>query len=793
MIQHQTFSMPPHPGPDRELNSIELALEQDRSRERAWKTWGPYLADRQWGTVREDYSNDGRAWDYFSHDEAPCRAYRWGEDGLFGWADNECRLCFAFAFWNGHDPILKERLFGTRGPNGAMETYAHLAASPIFSYCSALYRYPQVPFPYEALSHAGSSFGLEETGVFAGGRFFDIRIEYAKGEPDDTLIRLTVTNHASDAAPLHILPIVWFRNTWSWGRKGAGYCERPVIRLENPDTFLCEHETLGRFHFFASNLYSSRTLFTENETNLKKLFNEPNESPYTKDAFHEAVVRGRTDVCNPNRIGTKAARHYQLRILPGLSFTLHFRLYAESRRATASLGYDFEELFGFRKYECEDYLGDKPAAALPEADIRLARTSYAALLWSHQYYHYAVNEWLDGDPAMPRPPGVRERMVNAGWHHLHDCCLALANDGWARPWRDPVTVAASALAYASVDSAAAWDRLGEALREGLALPDGRLPGVELDLASNHRSFLSWSAVRLHRHSPRPDVARQWVATLRRDFLARRSLPEASQEDRAWEAFEAAQLMQLASDADPDDSAAIEALRYFSEAAARLEPSASWDDAAGRHGEAEGQAAAVSLATVLAASLLTTREGALREHLLGQWHSPSGLPISLQTQIDHLGNEQWFVSVADQGRLSRDLALMFQEGRCLSAFGFHLPGQPLNPLDHYLLIDALLGYDRFYGDRFQVEFPGGSGRWVRLRDAGGELASRFLRAFLPGPDGTRPVAGPGCPKGADFIPFPDLIDPATGAGMGAKHSVVTAAIVELCLQVTAFVRALPASA
>src|SRR2546430_5182794 len=305
----------------------ERRLEEDAHRERNWKRWGPYLAERQWGTVREDYSPDGTSWDYLPHDHARSRAYRWGEDGLLGITDREGRLCFALALWNERDPILKERLFGLTGPEGnhgedVKECYFYLDATPTSSYLRALYKYPQREYPYAWLVEEGrrrgkqdGEFELVDTGVFEDGRYFDVTIEYAKASPDDLLIRLTVANRGPEAAPLHVLPTLWFRNPWSWGRTGEGYWPKPRLARAGDGTIVAEHSSLGRYRLVAEG--APGLLFTDNETNVARLFGAPNPVPYVKDAFHDYVVHGRADAVNPEGVGTKAACHYRLENPPG--------------------------------------------------------------------------------------------------------------------------------------------------------------------------------------------------------------------------------------------------------------------------------------------------------------------------------------------------------------------------------------------------------------------------------------------------------------------------------------------
>ena len=323
------------------MDAEQERLEQDAARERNWKRWGPYLSDRQWGTVREDYSAVGTSWGYLPHDHARSRAYRWGEDGLLGLCDREGRLCFGLALWNGRDPILKERLFGLSGEEGnhgedVKEAYFYLEATPTSSYLHGLYKYPQAEFPYARLVDENRRRGKQEpeyeladTGVFDESRYFDVAVEYAKGSPDDVLVRITVANRGPDAAPLHVLPQLWFRNTWSWGREGEAYPPRPRLAAEGPTRIVAGHGSLGRFVLDVEPGPDARMpelLFTENETNFERLFGKPNASPWVKDAFHARVVSGSATAVNPALEGTRAAAHHQLTVAPGAQVTLRLRL-----------------------------------------------------------------------------------------------------------------------------------------------------------------------------------------------------------------------------------------------------------------------------------------------------------------------------------------------------------------------------------------------------------------------------------------------------------------------------------
>src|SRR5476649_1119225 len=331
-------------------------LAEDAARTKNWKRWGPYLAERQWGTVREDYSEDGESWNYFTHEHARSRAYRWGEDGLLGLTDRECRLCFALALWNGRDPFLKERLFGLTGPEGnhgedVKECYFYVDATPTHSWLRAIYKYPQAAFPYDRLREENRrrgrnepEFELLDTGVFDEGRYHDVQADYAKAGPDDICIQLTLANRGPDQAQLHVLPTLWFRNTWTWGCRHEGCEVKPKLHQVADGQVQCDHATLGRFFLEVEadgKNPAPPLLFTENESNVAQLFGAPNASPFVKDSLHDFVVNGRTAAVNPARTGTKCAAHHVLVLAPGEERVLRLRLYAESARPVEVFGKSF--------------------------------------------------------------------------------------------------------------------------------------------------------------------------------------------------------------------------------------------------------------------------------------------------------------------------------------------------------------------------------------------------------------------------------------------------------------------
>ncbi|MSR62122.1 MAG: glucosidase [Planctomycetes bacterium] len=490
-------------------------LAEDSTREQNWKRWGPYLSERQWGTVREDYSPDGSAWHYFPHEHARSRAYRWGEDGLFGLTDRQCRLCFSFALWNGKDPILKERLFGLTGPQGnhgedVKELYYYVDATPTHSYARALYKYPQREFPYQALIQENGKraktepeYELADTGAFDEGRYFDVQVEYAKRSPEDILVRVTVSNRGPGEAELVLLPTLWFRNHWSWGRASEEHGPKPVLRATGAGELIAEHEELGSYQFFAEAAAGGarpELLFTDNETNVERLWGSPNPTPYVKDAFHDYVIQGRREAVNPARTGTKAAALYRLHLGAGKSAVVNLRLAASDVLPAKPFGRDFDEVFRARVAEADEFYSERIPAALSSAERAVARQAYAGLLWSKQFYHYIVPHWLEGDPSQPAPPDERKSGRNADWSHLYNRDVLSMPDKWEYPWYAAWDLAFHMLPFARLDADFAKHQLELFLREWYMHPNGQIPAYEWALSDVNPPVHAWAAWRVYKKS-----------------------------------------------------------------------------------------------------------------------------------------------------------------------------------------------------------------------------------------------------------------------------------------------------
>ena len=492
-------------------------LLQARSRTHHWRRWGPYLSERSWGNPREDYSPDGRAWDYFTHDHARMRTYRWTEDGIAGICDNHQRLCFAPAFWNGVDPILKERLFGVSGPEGnhgedVKEYYYYLDSTPTHSYMKALYKYPQLPFPYSDLVNTNRARGrtegeyeLIDTGIFNDNRYFDIFVEYAKNDVNDILVRVTVINRGPDAATLHLLPTVWFRNTWSWGYGTP----RPELARYDTHTIAIEEQSLGDFKLWMED--GPPLLFTENETNTLSMWGWQGAQPYTKDAFHRYLVQKDRTAVNPDETGTKACGVYRIELGPGGSKVLHFRLYSGSNAAdlnpSDTAWPDFHRVFLDRMEEANDFYGFAPLSLSDDARM-VQRQAFAGLLWSKQFYHYVVEEWLKGDPAMPPPPPERQWGRNRAWVHVYNDDVLSMPDKWEYPWFAAWDLAFHTIPLAMVDPDFAKQQLSLLLREWYQSPNGQLPAYEWEFSDVNPPVHPWACWRVFkidwRLSGKPD-------------------------------------------------------------------------------------------------------------------------------------------------------------------------------------------------------------------------------------------------------------------------------------------------
>ena len=484
-------------------NGAERArIDEMRARKAHWNRWGPYLSQRAWGSVREDYSADGDAWEYFPFSHAHRRAYRWNEDGLLGICDRHQRICLAPALWNGHDPFLKERLFGLTGREGnhgedVKEVYFFLDNTPTHSYMKALYKYPQSEFPYQKLldenrrrTRDDPEYELTDTGIFTSDRYFDVLVEYAKAAADDLLMRITVTNRGPDAAALDVLPTVWFRNRWSWNDSG----QKPQLRQTGPGAIALDEAYYGHRWLYSNQ--APELLFTENETDSRALWGSPNRSPFTKDGINEWVVHGDQSAVNAEKRGTKAAAHYHFQLAAGGQQTIELRL--TDREMAEPFGADFTATFELRIHEAEEFYRRVTPAELSGDACTVMRQAFAGLLWSKQFYHYVVRDWLRGDPAFPPPPAERRNGRNHEWTHLYNEDVISMPDSWEYPWYAAWDLAFHSVPLALIDSEYAKEQLVLMLREWYMHPSGQLPAYEWNLSDVNPPVHAWAAWRVYK-------------------------------------------------------------------------------------------------------------------------------------------------------------------------------------------------------------------------------------------------------------------------------------------------------
>src|SRR5262245_55501139 len=498
------------------MNAEQVRLEEAREQKAPWKKWGPYLSERQWGTVREDYSENGDAWNYFTHDQARSRAYRWGEDGLAGISDEKQRLCFALALWNGKDPILKERLFGLTNSESnhgedVKEYYFYLDSTPTHSYMKYLYKYPREAYPYSKLVDTSRRRGRNEmeyelldTGVFDQNRYFDVFVEYAKESAEDLLIQISIYNRGPEAAELHVLPTLWFRNLWSW----QGMAQRPTLQELAPNksqsVVKAVDALLGERYLYCDG--DASLLFTENETNTQRIFGVPNRSPYVKDGINNYLVQGQTGVVNPEKKGTKVAAHYQLTINPGQCRVVRLRLSnvapvgaTKSNGEGATIfGNHFDDLLQARRDEADEFYKGIIPRSLDADQANVMRQALAGMLWSKQFYHYDVDKWLEERGSDPFKPTRRAAPRNDNWHHMYNGDVISMPDKWEYPWYAAWDLAFHVLALTLVDADFGKDQLKLMLRERYMHPNGQIPAYEWNFGDVNPPVHAWSTIFTYR-------------------------------------------------------------------------------------------------------------------------------------------------------------------------------------------------------------------------------------------------------------------------------------------------------
>ena len=480
----------------REQYAEHARLREAQEGKKSWRRWGPYLSERQWGTVREDYSENGTAWDYFPHDHAHSRAYRWGEDGLAGFCDDRQLLCLALALWNEADPILKERAFGLTNGEGnhgedVKEYYFYLDATPTHSYAKYLYKYPQLSFPYDDLVRTNRArtrheleYELLDTGIFDEDRYFDVFVEYAKASPDDILIRLAAHNRGPDTAPLHLLPTLWFRNSWA----GSPHVQKPLLARDG-SVISARHPQLGAWQLECEG--RPQLLFTENETNSRRLFGTENPGKFTKDGINDFLLRRRPDTVNPAEVGTKAAAHYSLEIPPGDSGMVRLRL-RPIGAATPAFNGTFDEAFSLRQIEADEFYDTITPSHFDEDGRRIFRRALAGMLWSKQFYHFDVAKWLEDHNASPFS-SQRRSVRNAEWFHMVNSDIISMPDKWEYPWYASWDLGFHCVTLALIDPDFAKQQIELMLLPNYMHPNGQLPAYEWAFGDVNPPVYSWAA------------------------------------------------------------------------------------------------------------------------------------------------------------------------------------------------------------------------------------------------------------------------------------------------------------
>ena len=466
----------------------------------AWRKWGPYLGERQWGTVREDYSDDGEAWDHFTHDHARSRAYRWGEDSIAGFSDNNQLLCLGLALWNGQDAILKERLFGLTNAQGnhgedVKELYYYLDATPSHSYLKMLYKYPQQAFPYSELIEENKRRGktdpeyeLLDTGLFEYDQYFDVFVEYAKADADDILMRITAYNRASQAAPLHILPQLWCRNTWNWGYDEA----RPSLTSTDAQSITIEHDKLGNYYCYFDG--TPELLFCDNDTNVPKLYAKETKG-YFKDGFHEALINGQQQAINPDKQGTKACGHYTFNVPANEKVEVRLRL---SNKTNKQAFKDFEQIFATRLQEADAFYSKLQKDLVDDEARMIQRQAFAGMIWSKQFYYYDIPQWQNGDPGQPKPPPERRKIRNTNWLHLNNADIISMPDKWEYPWYACWDLAFHCITFAMIDPTFAKSQILLMTRVWYMHPNGQIPAYEWSFDDVNPPVHAWAAWEIYK-------------------------------------------------------------------------------------------------------------------------------------------------------------------------------------------------------------------------------------------------------------------------------------------------------
>jgi hypothetical protein len=847
-----------------------------------WKRWGPYLAERAWGSVREDYSPDGSAWTFLPHDAARSKAYRWNEDGLAGISDDRQILCFALGLWNGRDSILKERLFGLTGPEGnhgedVKELYYYLDSTPTHSYMKFLYKYPQGAFPYDDLRATNARRGTDEpeyelldTGAFDEGRYFDVFVEYAKASPEDVIVRVTAHNRGPDAATLHLIPQLWFRNTWGWTDPRGAEPEITLCRQAGGYVELqASHETLGRRYLYASG--SPVPLFTDNESNCPRLYHVTGPKRHCKDAFHEAILGNDRAALSPDARGTKAGLHYVIVLPAGESRTIDLRLCPEEHaKPFAAAG----QYLSVRRREADKFYDAIHSPNLTDEERRVQRQAFAGMLWSKQYYAYDLRAWLHGDDPKAPPPRQRLRGRNRDWEHLVVGDVLSMPDKWEYPWFAAWDLAFHVIPLAMVDVDFAKAQLELLISEKLQHPNGQIPAYEWEFSDVNPPVQAWAVWRVYnieKHANGERGDRQFLERCyhklllnftwwvnRKDSLGRnvfqggflgldnisvfdrsQPLPDGGHLEQAdatgWMALFALNMMAIGLELAQEDRVyehlGIKFFEHFMAIASAINRQDGggltlWDEADGWYYDAirstdERQPgrplkvrSMVGLIPLFAAQILDHSWFDKLPNFKAryEWLMLNRPDLSLGIMcIWTPDGARCLLSIVNFDRLQRILRRALDEGEFLSPHGprslsrYHLEhpyvlktdGQEwvvrYEPAESttrmfggnsnwrgpvwfptaFMLITALRVYDRFYGEMFTLECPGGSGEQMNLNQIALELGRRLVSLFLPDESGRRPCFGDCAvlqedPHFRDYLLFHEFFHGDTGRGLGANH-------------------------
>jgi len=770
--------MPESKSSDNAKSGEFYRLQEDEQRQKNWKRWGTYLPERQWGTVREDYSENGKVWDNFPFEDADKRTYRWGEDGLLGICDRQGRLCFSVALWNGKDERIKDRLFGLNGDQGnhgedCKELYYYLDATPTHSYSKALYKYPQAAFPYEQLRRENAHRGRDvpeheilDTGVFDEGRYFDVQIEYAKGGPNDILIRLTISNRGPDASAIHVLPKLWFRNTWIWGCEHEGCTPKPIIKQVSAGKLELQHDTLGNF-FLKANQASDGSkptlLFCENETNTQALYGKEQYTPYVKDALNRYLVEGDKNAVNPDRHGTISAAHYHTTIDAGGSTTIELRLYSEDEVPRYAFGKRYDYVFAKRIVEANAFYDEICAQEKDEAHRAIQRQAYAGLCWTKQFYHYSVHDWLKGDEAVAAAPQSRLKGRNSDWGHLFNKEVISMPDKWEYPWYAAWDLAFHMVPFADIDPDFAKNQLILFLREWYMHPNGQIPAYEWALSDVNPPVHAWACWQVYKKGKKkgvPDISflervfhklmlnfTWWVNRKDPDgnnlfaggflgldniglFDRSKPLPGGGRlmqaDGTAWMAFYCSNMLAIALELaqhNPNyEDVASKFFEHFisiADAINHFGGSGLWDDEDGfyydklRHADDPSASTALKIRSMVGLLPLCAVD-VLEENTINNlpsfrkrmdWYIANRKDITQQISCMHCdrGNHRYLLAIPSKEKLMSLLQYLFDEDEFFSDFGIRSLSRHHEKNPYRMHLD---------GDEYQVQYnPGDSDSWL----------------------------------------------------------------------------------